>query len=394
MLDQMTPSHDAARGGPARLDRVGFHALVEQLAKARKIEEGCVTVIGLDAVRERLGARWERRSAQVWEAVDRLLERRLPPHALHARIDDVSYLIEAGTTPEAAQATSFKLLQELHLFFLGEPRFEAMRVASVLSFDGERLLTQPVVSRSFDPPADAAPLRPPPPPAQDAPAQWSALSFVTASHRVQVAYERQPVILLSTGKPTAVRLRPVVLVDGVERSATVAGDSLTHAELMALDQATMLEAMSAGDGAVVAPFFFETLSATRGRAAILETLAGRPAPRGLLAELIGIDRGTPESRLLETVSLVAPYCAAIIVQARADRPCVSLTRATRLKGMSIDCEDSLQSPRGPAHRLIECKTRSGVGPLLFAFGLASPGLLPLARAAGATHASLARTQPI
>jgi len=386
----MTAPNDAARSGPARLDRVGFHALVEQLAKARKIEDGCVTVIGLDAIRDRLGARWPRRCTQVWEAVDRLLERRLPPHALHARIDDVSYLIEAGTSPESAQSTSFKLLQELHLFFLGEPKFEAMKVASVLSFDGGRLLTQPVVGRSFDPPDDVPPVRPPPPATPDPAAiQWSALSFVTASHRVQVAYERQAVILLSTGKPTAVRLKPVVRVDGAERSGAAISEGLTHAELMALDQATMLEAMSAGEGAIVAPFFFETLSTTRGRAAILKTLAGQPPPRGLITELIGIDRGTPESRLLETVSLIAPYCAAIIVQAPADRPCVSLTRATRLKGMSIDCED-VHPQRGPAARLMECKTRSGIGPLLFAFGLASPGLLPLARAAGATHASLAR----
>jgi hypothetical protein len=390
MLDQMTAPDDAARGEPARLDRVGFHALVEQLAKARKIEEGCVTVIGLDAIRERLGARWPRRSTQVWEAVDRLLERRLPPHALHARIDDVSYLIEAGTSPESAQATSFKLLQELHLFFLGEPGFEAMRVASVLSFDGGRLLTQPVVGRSFAPPADAPPVRPPPATPDSAANQWSVLSFAAASHRVQVAYERQTVILLSTGKPTAVRLRPVVRVDGAERSGAAIADGLTHAELMALDQATMLEAMSVGDGAIVAPFFFETLSSTRGRAGILKALAGRPPPRGMLAELIGIDRGTPESRVLETVSLVAPYCAAIIVQASADRPCFSVSRATRLKGMSIDCEDALNPQRGPAVRLMECKTRSGIGPLLFACGLASPGLLPLARAAGATHASLAR----
>jgi hypothetical protein len=378
---------DDSMTAPARLYNTDLTAFAEQLSNGGRIEAGCVTVIGLDAIRERLGDRWPRRREQVWEAFERLLERRLPSSALHARIGDADYLVEAGRDLAEAQATSFKLLQEAHFFFLGERRPDGMRVETVTDLVGSRIKSRRLAHPGFSEPApEEVRTFAPPPPAEIEPSRWSSLSFAQASHRVRVAYERQSVISLSVGRASALRLRPVILIDGAPVGP--GGEGLTHAERTAVDQATMGAVLGFGDAPIVAPFFFETLSSTRGRGAMLAVLEGRSAPKGLITELVGIDGGTPQFRVLETVSLVLPYCAGVIAQAPVTRACAKVVNGARLCGLSIDCEEGPSAKISVLAALADCRDQADAGRLLFAFGLPSSSSLASAHAAGATHASL------
>ena len=107
--------------------------MLERLALDRLVHGGGVVVIGLDAVRDRLGARWPAKRELVWEWIERRFERRIHPTDTHARLSDVELLLATNDGPRAALGRGLDLLQALLDFFVGEHGPEDLKIAQAVS---------------------------------------------------------------------------------------------------------------------------------------------------------------------------------------------------------------------------------------------------------------------
>jgi hypothetical protein len=121
---------------------------------------------------------------------------------------------------------------------------------------------------------------------------------------------------------------------------------------------------------------------TRAGAAIAETP---------VLEIIGVDAGTPEGRLIETVALTRKSCRAVIARVDLNGDVKAKLRAlagARLDGLSIDLA------AWPAREAVErlalfAALARGMAAQLYAFSLPSHAALERAAALGFSHATLA-----
>lgn len=389
----------AASESPAlsaeRITETSVAESLQRLSESGQIERGCVTVIGLDAIRDRLGAKWAARKAWVWETAHRHLHRRLGDNGFAVQLGEVDMAICAGTNPETNRAISLNLLRELLDFFLGSQRFEDMRMASVVWVRGEEIGCAPLDPRSIEP-LDEHPSFQPTSPATAAPAkrmEWSTLSFATADgHGLDLGLGFEAVINLRNQVPVATRLRPLAM----ERDSGNPCGVRWIEQLSPTDQSTVIEAIGdaaaslylTSDVGLVIPCSIYTLSTGRNRALVAEKLQAVVTipTKPVIIELTDVDHGTPQGRLLEAVSLLSPHCRAVVARMGPSRPDVEILRAARLAGQSIDCTGF--DGRELIAR-ISAASQVRFGSLLFAFGLTSSAACDLASVSGATHGGMA-----
>jgi hypothetical protein len=398
MTDLAVAAAEPPTFGSERLTDTGVASALQRLSDSGLIERGCATVIGLDAIRDRLAKKWESRRDWVWETAERHLQRRLGDTGFAVRLDDTDFVICAGTGPETSRAISLNLLRELLDFFLGSQRFEDMRMASVVWVRGEEIGCAPLDPRKIEPLPDEHPSFQPASPVV-APRRrqaWSILSFSTADgHGLELDLGFEPVINLRNGAPVATRLRPLAL----ERDTRTASAGRWIERLTPADQTAVIEAVGEtalsvyedSEVGLVIPLSIYTIATSRNRALVTEKLQAvklKPT-KPVIIELTDVDPGTPQGRLLEAVSLVQPYCRAVIARMGETRPDVEILRAARLAGLSIDCTGL--DGRDLIVRIGAAAQMGKVGSLLFAFGLPSSTACELAMAAGATHGGVIPT---
>ena len=75
---------------------------LERIQNSALLEAGSVNMVGLDAIRRKLGDRWPAKRMRVWEHVEREFERRLSPADLTIRVDDINYVVALPGQPASA----------------------------------------------------------------------------------------------------------------------------------------------------------------------------------------------------------------------------------------------------------------------------------------------------
>lgn len=283
------------------------------------LANGCVNLIGLDAIRDRAGPMWPRKQELVWEFTAKKLQERLGPHDLLLRVDDTTFLVAVVTDyASAAQAVCLRVLEEVLLHFIGHLDRADIRLRRVEDIrDGE------VVSSSLDPtripkledaPRSSAAMAPDP----VREAEKNPLLFKSVSGRVlRVDFAPRPVTSLQHGVLTALHLSQAIVDTETNMVLGASGrDDLTDADLIRIDEASLdyasLFAMgdqAAGYVALIIPVSYRTLLNRRGRAALIAHGAGSVALKtGGLFEIIDMDLGTPPSRMDEAVSMARTLC--------------------------------------------------------------------------------------
>ena len=131
------PDDDADQGALARLANSGM------------IDRGCVVVLGLDAIRARLGDRWPYKRAQVWETIENHLSRRLRPEDFHVQIGETELLLATPDSRETNLARALNIQKELLTFFLGRQIPADLKISQVVSIDGDRMVSEPVESHTL-----------------------------------------------------------------------------------------------------------------------------------------------------------------------------------------------------------------------------------------------------
>ena len=416
-LPTLQPALDAA-GGPTRADRItaaGASDILDRISNPALLSAGLVSVIGLDAIRRKLGDRWAAKRAQIWDHVERELERTLGPADIFLRTDEVSYTIaQPGSDRYAAQGVCFSVLQGVLKFFLGEAKLADMDVRAVSSIAAGQMTSAPVDPTKLKRPAADRPANGQPA-ETDAEQLAAAVTGPLADHAPAAAHWKPPL----AGRSSIIELAPPkrggfdlkLRVDGVwnlrrglitsfviEREGVRAMTDV--ADLEEIDVATVVYASTlleehlqqGGPLTLHVPISFVSLATQRTRQRLLSlTQSVRESMRcSVLIEIADLDPGVPPSRLIEVVGLVRSLCLGVIGRIKPTKAGLAAVKGCGLRGVAVDAD--LFAPRQPefdARLKAFIALSKDVSPNLVLHALPDQKLIDHAAAAGFTHASAA-----
>ena len=394
-------------GEPKTIERItagGAAAALERLAGTDLVERGCVTIISVDAIRQRSGDRWPRKRDAVWAYVGKRFDEHLAYQDIRHRIGETDFLV-AVTSEEgvAAQALSLKILEEALLFFLGVADAADMKVRAVSAINGQELACTDID------PARVAAHRPAPPeelmisayrttvdPVEER--RRNPVSFVTTSgQNLRIDYSLEEAVSLRHKVTAALRIEPTVthIASGrpvpARAFAKLSDDDIAFIDRASLDYAALFAGPEDRPQPLILPLSFRTLSTRKGRQTLISA-EGLPPQRvkvGIMVELVDVDRGTPEARLLEVTGLVGQLCKGVLVRLHPGRDVVGPVKGARLQGLTVAAVDLGGTDSQVAGHMLNLASQArGRAPVLMIHGLTSEGYLDVAQVAGFTHASL------
>lgn len=400
-------------GEPNSIERLtagGAAAALERLAGTDLVERGCVTIISVEAIRQRSGDRWTRKRDAVWAYVGKKCDEHLAYQDIRHRVGETDFLI-AMTSGEgvAAQAVSLKILEEVLLFFLGVADRADMKIRAVSAIHGDELSCSEIDLARI-----AAPRAPPEEvvavsayhagvdPAEER--RRNPISFVTASgQNLRIDFALQEVVSLRHKVTAALRVDPTVTHIGSGRLipartfGKLSDDDIAFIDRSSLDFAALFAgAADRPQPPLILPVSFRTMSARKGRQALISVpgLTPERMKSAMMVELIDVDRGTPEARLLEVTGLVGQVCKGVLARIQPVRDAIGPVRGARLQGLTVDAGDLGGGDSQVASQMINLAAQArGRAPALMIHGLASEGFLEVAEVAGFTHASMKVVRP-
>ncbi|HZV85615.1 MAG TPA: hypothetical protein VFF48_11575 [Brevundimonas sp.] len=375
-------------------------ALLERFQASGMLEQGRINLIALDAIADRLGDRWEGRSEQVYQHVERTLTKHLESGGFFQRVSATDYLV---VQPElgkfGGQASCMSYMRDLLAHFLGGAAPEALDVLEVTSLSGGRIFAAEIDGAyAFE----AARTEPPvtPPATSSLPEAWNP--FVAADGRtLRVSCTLEPVFELKSFTQIGFRIsrRVLTMPGGVELNAQDLRN-LTTADVERVDLATIARGVSrlrseqgnAKQPTLLVPVSYTTLASQRGRGPLITRFkeATSGVEKGLVGEICDIE-GVPGSALAAVTVLIKPFCLIVVAKLRAppSRTPEHL-RDVRLQGVAFEAgQHPLDHREFVAWADRAVANARKVTRSVIIHGLASPEYLALAGLAGASHASLA-----
>ena len=110
---------------------------LERIQTSELLAEGKVCLLGLDAVRDRLGPRWPGRREMVYQHIQGALRRHLGAHGFFVRISETDFLVaQPGVGRLEGQAYCLNCLREVLTYFLGEALIADLVVCEVTTIGG------------------------------------------------------------------------------------------------------------------------------------------------------------------------------------------------------------------------------------------------------------------
>lgn len=381
---------------------------LEQIASPALLARGVVNTIELDAVRKKLGDKWERRKEQVWGQVEKVIHADLGDAPYFVRVTETSFLIcLPDLKRDAAQAQCARVLKDVLIFFLGASAHADIIVRNVTHIDAQHMTTAPVkLSDDLTPEARHAAS-----PAQAAPAFClpSERIVPSAAGPLSISFNLEHVFRIADSSLSAIRIKVNVFESARARMATpqrmqaleTAAIVLIDAETVALAR-QLLSADEFARLAVIVPVHIQTVASSRGRVNVLRQLDDHSlvVRRRVFAELVNLTTGTPASVLAEAVSLLRPRVRGVFARLFVtDKSAGDLT-ALKLAGIVMDTGGCEPFELTLAKEILtHSEAARRVAPTLLAGPLPNAGFVDVCDVAGVTHYALSptlkpATQPI
>jgi hypothetical protein len=351
----------------------------------------------------RLGDRWPMRREQVYDHVERSLQRHLAGEGYWQRVSERDYLIvQPGATRFGAQAFCLGCLRELLKHFLGETRESDLQVCEVTRLSPSGLSAAPVDALAVEAAAarEAASARAAEPPSIGPASNWTP--FVATDGRpMRVSCTLEPVFQLKTHARIGYRMaRRVVQTGGAERELSDAErQALSRSDIERVDLATIArglgrltaEAHKPLQPSLILPVSYVSLSNLKSRALLATAFkeAQTRVRQGVICEAVDIE-GVPPGALLAAISMIKPFCLFVVghVHDPSDKALRELG-GSHLQGISFDCPAGLDDD---ADFLDWARTAIGgakrITKSVLVYRLSSPRRAAMAGVLGASHASL------
>ena len=393
------------------MERLTSADLREMLEKIEpSIAAGCVTVVSVEAIRDRSGQRWDRKREQVGAFVERTFARLSQPGDRMVGLNDAEFLmVQPSVSRFTGLGVSAKTLEETLAFFLGSAARDDLRLFQVTSFTQGALGIEAVdttlamqAGRDFNqvqiealPPerrsvAGGGPLsedldwvvacrwRLTSPPNLTLELSITPEPTWNVRARVVASYQLRPSMWLTVGEepPRLVECRDLP----AHLAAEVALNAVAYAVSLLGEQGVQV-ALHA-----ITPLNSITYSTSRYRLLHALRELAEPVQRLLILEITEVADGFPQSRLSEIVSMVSPYCRAVLIRAPSETTDVRAWRGCGLNGITVDCGSLDPTDRKAQHRLAVFAKRAGeVSLACVAYGLPTSSLMLAAWASGFTH---------
>ena len=345
----------------------------------------------------------------VWELMEMQLLRRLPPADLAVRIGDAEFLVVAtASRPAVVQGVAVRVLRDVLTHFLGEarPRDIALRIVTAMQ-DGEAVV-RPVAPEEIEAAERAAPT---PESSSFAPDETSARAGSDADalkgeplltfdgRRLRVSFRTDPVIDLARMAPAGHRMEPLMLYESsgvaltaVERRQLMPGD-MERVNLAAFDRMASRLVDMAERRSIILCVSFLTITNMRARARLFQKAQPfREAMRAsVIWELTDVEEGAPVGRLMEVFTLLKPFGRTTFLRASSGAA-QKAAQVSGAPGLVAQPPAHTMEARDAAVWLLQAgKALKKAAPTLVAADLPSIEVLPVAAAAGFTHAAV-RTQ--
>jgi hypothetical protein len=404
LADQLIEGAPAAARGPP----VEYHLTAESIPSLDRFEgspllaEGRLSLIGLDAIVDRLAHRWPLRRDQVYDMVERTLERRLDDDAFLARVSERDYLVvQPSRDRDAGQALCLRCLRELLDHFLGDASDAQLKVYAVIQVSRHGIEASPLdptriarqaadaETRSFAPANDEVAKGP----------AYLAQFALSTSRPVRVEPTLEPVLCLTTGSIIGHRIVRRVVAQATNLPLTaIELERLARSDVERIDTATIAGGIAQleqlGDrrraAALIAPLSFASIANPRGRSIVTSTLAQarERVDIGVICEVLDLE-GAPFAPLAEGLALIAPACLFSVAHLREPQSAESQAlRACGFHGVSIDAPTALATDMEflewarkavtPARRIAKS---------VLVYGVTNLRRTVIAATAGATHTS-------
>ncbi len=395
-----------------RLASADAQQALERIQASSLLGEGRVCLMSLDAIRDRLGLRWDARRDRIYDHAQQSMRRSLGPHCFFLRVSETDFLVaQPGIGRVAGQAACLNCLRDVLTYFLGEALLADIVVHEVTSLaDGQ------IGARTLDPEAVEAEAQTLPQVSEKALQPAAAAASVMSSdrwtpfvahdgQRLRASCQLEPVLQLKTYGRIGYRLRRRILSLPSETPLSRADQQkLTSADIERIDFATLarglnrLEQEGGGDRqpSLILPVSFTTLSSKRGRATLAEFFraAQESVQRGLICEVCDIE-GVPPSTMLAVTSLMRPFCLFLIGHlSTAPTNGLAALKDAGLQGVSIERPPGLGSDA--AFDAFAKSLTAAAKPVVRAvmiYGLTGPRQAAIASLHGASHASFAPDRP-
>lgn len=312
------------------------------------LEQGCVNLVSVEAVRARSEDRWPRKRELVHDFVDKKLKERLAPGDLVTRVNDTDYLIAVATDhPSAAQAVCLRVLEEVLLHFIGRVDRGDIVLKRVDDISGEMIVCSPIdlarVPR-FEGPAPTAVERMKRPTLNESdrnPVLFSSLS----GRPLRIDFTPRAVTRVSDSDLAALHMDRTVAEEATGQVLTRQElEALTDTDIARIDAATVRyaelftsDSEEAGPTGLIVPVSFRTLHNSRGRQALVAAGAGDKAFKtAAILEMVDLDGGTPAGRLAETAALGRAFARAMFGRAPDGLSRFEALHEARFAGLTTD----------------------------------------------------------
>ncbi|THD54135.1 hypothetical protein [Phenylobacterium sp.] len=381
-----------------RFTSAGLRAVLEKVAPA--IAAGCVTVISVEAIRERSGDKWPRKREQVASFVERAFSRVSQPGDLMVSLNDAEFVsVQTSVSRTTSLGISAKILKEALAFFLGAAAREDLRLFQVTAFHNGALTVEPLdAGRILDNAEGAARpgARSSAPPADDLTWKVSRTWRLTSPPNLTLDLEMTPEptwnvaarvvasFLLRPSMWLAVGDEPARPADDWDLPAVLAGE----AAMNGIAYAAELIGKNKVQVALHAPLPLRAATYSTSRYDLLNLLRGldNATRRLLILEITDLSAGFPRSRLTEVVSMVSPYCRAVLARAPSECADVRMWGGCGLSGVALDCRNLEADGRDVQRRLAIFAQRAKESSLAcVGYDFLSSSLMLAAWAAGFTH---------
>lgn len=166
-------------------------------------------------------------------------------------------------------------------------------------------------------------------------------------------------------------------------------------DLLRVDEETFEFTKTVMDGPdapamLIMPVSFHTLASRKGRRVMADKMGDR-LKLGAILELMGVDRGTPLSRLAEVGGIARMLSRGVLVRLAGGRDMTAPVRGYRPHGVTIDARELGATDTDLASGMLAfAEQAKGAAPTLMVFGLPSDDFFAVASVGGITHASVAR----
>jgi hypothetical protein len=389
--------------GVARIAAADVQTALARLGRSPLVIEGKVSIIALDAIRDRFGPRWEGRRQQVHEHVERTLSRHLRIGGWFAQISDVDYIVvQPELTRYAAQASCLSYMRDLLEHFLGRFSLSECKIREVTWLEPGRIEAHELDPKAI---ADAAreearravPLRS----GDETEAAHADNPFTAASgERLRVSLRLDPLFRLTDFVQVGYRLnRRVIDVRSGEVLSHDALSRLTTFDLEKIDLATIARGISrlrserakASEPSLILPVAFPTLASQKARRALIACLksARETIPVRVSCEISRLE-GVPPNALYSAAGMMKPFCDGVIGGVEKPRRSAAALSGAGLAGLAF----TYAGPSGEdVHRMAaalepEIEAAAKVSNRVLVLGLRSPHELSLAAILGASWATL------